>query len=270
MREDGTLVAVVLAGGGPSDRLAREVGAPSKALVPLGNRALGEFVLAALRASAVVDKIVLVGDIHGHFEGLFDVNIPGGHRLVDSLALGLGAALAQPGAGERVLVVTADVPWLTGEVVARFVAAASDLLGPDGLPAQLVYPIVNEADAKAQFPDQSRTYARLVDGRFTGGNLVLMRRGAVPALLALIDRVFSNRKNPLALAGTVGFGTLVRFVLGRAKISGLEDRVSTLLGVSARALPMSDACVAADVDKPAHLPGTTGPDFPAFSLRRDT
>jgi len=269
MRESGALIAIVLAGGGPGDRLAREVGAPSKALVPLGNRPLGEYVLAALRASGVVDRVVLVGDTNGHFAGLYDVNVPAGLRLVDSLALGLGAALAQPDAGDRVLVVTADVPWLTGAAVARFLRAASDLTGPDGRPAQLVYPIVSEADALAAFPDQSRTYARLADGRFTGGNLVLVRRSAVPALLALIDRVFLNRKNPLALARTVGFGTLVRFVLGRARVSGLEQRVSALLGAGARALPTSDACVAADVDKPAHLPGTTLPEFPALALRRD-
>lgn len=255
----GPLVAVVLAGGGPGDRLARAVGAPSKALVPYGARPLGEYVLAALRGSGVVDRTVLVGETHGRFAGLYDVNVPSGARLVDSLALGLGAALAQVPAADDVLLVTADVPWLTPEAVKRFVVAARAMEGADGGRAQLVYPVVERADAEAQFPGQRRTYAGLEDGHFTGGNLVLVTRGVVPALLPLIDRVFSNRKNPLALAGIVGPGTLARFLLGRARVAQLEARVSALLGAAARALPTRDACLAADVDDPRHLADEHGP-----------
>ncbi len=265
----GTIVAVVLAGGGSGDRLARAAGAPSKALVPFGGRPLGEYVLAALRGSGSVGRTVLVGEPQGHFVGLYDASVPPGARLVDSLALGLGAALAQPGAGDDVLVVTADIPWLTPAAVDRFVAAARELVGPDGGPAQLVYPVVEEADASGQFPDQHRTYAGLRDGRFTGGNLVLVRRGVVPTLLPLIDRVFASRKNPFALARLVGIGTLLRFVTGRARIAQLEARVSGMLGAAARALPTSDACVAADVDDPSHLDGGRGAAAPTLALRRD-
>lgn len=269
MQEPGKRVAIVLAGGGSSDRLARTLGVPSKALVPLGGRALGEYVLSALRDSGVVDRIVFVGETHGQFEGLYDVNVPAGNRLVDSLALGLGAALAEPDAADDVLLVTADIPWLTGAAVARFVGAAGELLGADGRKAQVVYPVVSEADATAQFPQHKRTYAKLADGRFTGGNIVMLRHDVVPALLPFIDRLFRGRKNPFALANIVGLGTLVQLLTGRARIARLEARISALLAAPARALPTSDAGVAADVDDPAHLPGTVSPEMPVLALRRD-
>lgn len=262
MRNTNTLVAVVLAGGGHRDRLARAVGVESKAHVPLGGVPLGEYVLAALRAADSVGRTVYVGDPQGSFAGLYDVRVPAGERLVDSLALGAGAALAQAGDPRWLLIVTADVPWLTGAAVERFVAAAKTLTGQDGAPARLVYPIVTEADARAQFPLQDRTYAALADGRFTGGNLVLLSADAVPALLPLMERAYRNRKNPLALARLVGLGTLVKLVLGRASVPQLERRVSRLLGAPARALVSHDACLAADVDRLEQLPGTLTADLP--------
>lgn len=254
-------MAVVLAGGDASDALAADAGVAAKALVPLGDRPLGAFVLQALRGSGVIDDIVYVGPTDVRLARLYDAQLPAGERLVDSLALGLGAALSA-GEHEHVLLVSADIPWITGEMVARFVEGAAASSTPDGR-AALVYPIVTEASATAQFPHQRRTYARLKDGRFTGGNMLLLDRALAPALLPLVDRVFRARKNPFALASIVGLDVLLAFVLGHADVPRLEKRVSQLLGAPARALLSEDAALAADVDSPAHMPGTLAPNLPA-------
>ncbi len=255
-----TVVAVVLAGGDAGDRLATEAGVEAKALLPLGHEPLGAYVLRALRESNVVSHIVYVGPTNSHLAGLYDVQVPGGQRLVDSLGMGLGAALALPGSGP-LLLLGADIPWVTGPMIARFVATAAAAEGPEG-PAQLVYPVVREADAAAQFPDQKRTYASLRGGRFTGGNLVYMHRSLAPRLLPQIDRVFRARKNPFALAGIIGVDVLAALLLGVADIARLERRVGRLLGAPVRALITADAALAADVDKPSQLPGTLTPNLP--------
>jgi molybdopterin-guanine dinucleotide biosynthesis protein A len=241
-------VAVVLAGGGPNDRLARSVGAPSKALVPLAGAPLAAYVLTALRRSGVVARIVLVGPDAPQLRGLHDVAVPAGTRLVDSLALGLGAGLGA--GGERLLVLSADVPWWTAEGVRAFVAEAPE--------ADLVYPVVREEDALLAFPDQRRTYARLRDGRFTAGNAVLMRRECIAALLPWIDRAYAARKRPWQLAGIVGLDLLVQLVAGRASLAGIEARVRELVGIDARVFVSRDAAIAADVDAPEHLVATPG------------
>lgn len=250
------LTAVVLAAAGAGDPLMAQAGVASKALFPLGEKPLVAYLLAALRESRTVAEVVLVGPTTGALEGLFDHVVPGGARLVDSLALGLGAALTT--GSRRLLVCAADVPWVTGAMIDRFVASA-----PAG--AAVVYPVVSEAAATRDFPSQRRTYVRLREGRFTGGNLVLLDAAAVGAVLPLIDRAYNGRKNPLALAAMVGWGTLLALITGTATVAALEARVSRLLGGPAKALITDDAALAADVDDLSHVPGTVSPDLPASS-----
>ncbi|MBW6457106.1 MAG: NTP transferase domain-containing protein [Trueperaceae bacterium] len=272
MEPSTPLVAVVLAGGDRDDRLAATVGAASKALVPLRDVPMGAYVAHALRRSGVVDHIIWVGETDGLIRRLVDVELPGGQRMVDSLSLGLGAALgwaigvgrrqrapgdAGSGPEPRLLVVSADLPWWDAEGVEAFVTHAPAV--------DLVYPVVREADALARFPDQPRTYARLRDGRFTGGNALLLSTKAVTRLLPLVDAAFHARKRPWALAQLVGFRTLLALLTGTARISAIEARVEKLLGMTARAFITSDATIAADVDDPAHLPATLGlPQFPSL------
>lgn len=240
------VTAVVLGGGEPGDRMAAEAGVDAKALVALDGKPMGAYVLEALRACPQVERIVYVGPTNVRLRGLYDVAVPSGRRLVDSMALGLGAALGDGVAG-RLLVLTADIPWVTGPGLSAFLADAPD--------ADLVYPAVTEAASVARFPHQRRTYARLREGRLTGGNAVLLKTEAVPRLLPLMDRAFRARKNPLALAQMFGLDVLASVLLGRARIAELERRLERLSGLRARALVTEDAALAADVDRPSHLPG---------------
>lgn len=239
------VVALVLAGGGPEDRLARAAGVRAKALVPVGGEPLAGFTLRALAGSRRVERVVYVGELPPGLAAGVDAHLPGGARLVDSLALGMGAALATlPGA--PVLLVTADLPWLEAGALDRFVAAA--------VGADLAYPIVEESVARAAFPGQRRTWVRLRQGRFTGGNAMLVSPAIVPNLLVFVDRVYSARKNPLRLSGLLGLSTIAAVVSGRADLSQLEERVAALLGARAvRAVVSPDAGLAADVDRPEQL-----------------
>ncbi len=235
------VAAVVLGGGAAEDALARAAGVATKALVPLGGKPLGAYVLAALRESCLIKHVTYVGACAGLEP--FDVCVPAGRTLAHSLALGLGSALAQRPA--RLLVLSADTPWITPQVLDRFVA--------DAPAADLVYPVIPQAVAEARFPGQKRTYAAVREGRFTGGNMTLLTPAAVGALLTFIDRLYGGRKNPLALAAIFGFDTVVKLMSGRITIPELEARATKLLGVSARAYVSPDASLGADIDKLEHL-----------------
>lgn len=251
MNGSSAVTAVVLAGGSPGDVLAVGGAVPSKALLPIGGRPMAAFVLDAVRRCEVVDHCVFVGPEEPSLRGLYSARVPGGERLADSLALGLGAAFAA--GAEHLLVITADVPWVDGPVLDRFLAAAR---APAYRGAALVYPIVARTTSEAAFPQQSRTYVRLRDGRFTGGNAVYLTRAGALRLLPLVDALYRARKNPVALAGLMGLGTVLGLLTGGATIAGLERRAGLLLGLEARALVSEDAAIAADVDSPAHVPGT--------------
>jgi CTP:molybdopterin cytidylyltransferase MocA len=254
--DTASVVAVVLAGGDRGDRLAASAGVCSKALVPLHGLPMGAYVAHALRHAGGVDRIVWVGACDPTIASLVDVVVPSGRRMVDSFAMGMGAALAVPAdaPAARVLVVSADIPWWTAEGVRRFLAEAPD--------ADVVYPVVAETDALRQFPEQRRTYAKLREGRFTGGNAVLLSTAAVIRLLPLIDAAFAARKRPWALARLIGFQTLLSLLLGRASIAAIERRVAAMVGVSVSAHRSRDASIAADIDDPSHLTGT--PTLPSL------
>lgn len=250
---EATVTAVVLGGGEPSDSMAREAGVEAKALVPVGGKPMGAYVLEALRGCPEVGAIVYVGPVNVRLEGLYDVAVPAGLRLADSLALGVGAALGNA-PSKRLIILTADIPWVTASGLSAYLRAAPV--------AELVYPTVTEAAATEQFPHQRRTYVRMREGRLTGGNAVLLAADAVPRLLPFLDRAFRARKNPLALATLFGIDVLLAVMLGRASIDQVERRLKRLSGIDARALVTDDAALAADVDRATHLPGVLGEGQP--------
>lgn len=260
---DARLPVIVLAGGDASDALARTVGAPAKALVPLKGRPLGAYVLDALRAARHVGDVHWVGALDAAMRRRVDRVVPGGPRLVDSLALGVGAACGDD-PDERVLLVSADLPWLTGAAVDRFVEAA-------GRTHDLVYPVVARDVYERAFPDLPRTWVRLAGTDVTGGNLVVARAQALRTLLPWIDLATRDRKSPLRLAARLGPATLWALLTGRASLPKLEARVSRLVGLSLHALPSDDPVLACDVDRPDQLPATlslSSPSSGAGEVRR--
>jgi molybdopterin-guanine dinucleotide biosynthesis protein A len=244
--------AVVLGGGKSNDPVALAAGVEVKALVLLEGRTMAWHVLRALRESGKVDHIVYVGPVVPDFESLIDTHVPGHDGMLENLEAGLKAleVLRADGAGhasaghalaDRALVVTADVPLLTA-------IAVRDLFARDPGSA-LVYPVVTERACESQFPGGRRTYARVREGKFTGGNLFLVEPGLVSKFMPKLRQVIANRKNPLVLAGIIGPGILIKFLLGRVRIVELEARVSQILGVQAKALISEHAEIGFDVDK---------------------
>ncbi|GAA3998144.1 nucleotidyltransferase family protein [Deinococcus rubellus] len=243
--------AVVLGGGDPGDDFAAAHGVAVKPLIEVAGRPMGEWVLRALRDSGRVARVAYVGPLTPEMAGLVDVRVTDRGTLIANLEAGV-AALREPGRGEsgsaaprRVLVVTADIPMLSGEQVRDVLESAPDV--------GLVYPIVEKAVCEASYPGVKRTYARLKDGTFTGGNLFLLDPALIGKFLPRLRAVLDARKQPLKLAGIVGPAFIVKMLLGQLKIAELEARISRILGVEARALITPHAAVGTDIDKPGDL-----------------
>jgi GTP:adenosylcobinamide-phosphate guanylyltransferase len=235
-----TISAVVLGGGNASDPVARSAGVPVKSLIKIGGQPMAAHVLTALRAGGV-GKIVYVGPTVPALEPLIDLQIPAQGKMLGNLQAGLAPLLLEP----RVLIATADIPLLTPKAV-------QDILARD-MGVGLVYPVVPKHAAEAQFPGGKRTYARLREGTFTGGNLFLLEPRLVEEFLPRLEYILDNRKNVLRLAGMFGLGALVKLLLGQLTISELEQTVSRILGVPAKALISEYAEIGFDVDKPEDL-----------------
>jgi len=248
---DLRIPAVVLAGGQASAEFQQKAGVAKRCLVKHGGRTLLEIVADALRQTPAVDRVIVVGDVPAPP----DVQVlPEGDGFVANLFLGLQACAAAPLA----LVSTSDMPFLTPEVVRGFIEGAV------GLEADMVYPIVPVELCAQAYPGMRRTSLRLREGRFTGGNMILLRPDVFLRRRRHIEAAYAYRKQPLRLAMMLGpavaLGVALSIVLpvGLLELATLERAASRLLHAQARALILEAPALAADVDKPADLSALKG------------
>lgn len=236
--------AVVLGSGDAGDPLAAAHGVSVKPLISLGGQPMAAYVLQALQGSGVVAQVAYVGPTTPMLDRWIDQRVTDRGSLLGNLEAGL-AALPTP-QETKIVVVTADIPLLSAQEVRDILAAAPADAG-------VVYPIVRREDCEAAYPGIKRTYARLSDGTFTGGNLFIVDSKVVTQFLPRLREVLAARKSPLKLASIVGLSTAVRLVLGHLSIAELEQKVSQILQVKARALISPYPAVGTDIDKESDL-----------------
>ncbi|MDX2003699.1 MAG: NTP transferase domain-containing protein [Meiothermus sp.] len=229
--------AIILAGGKADEPLALKYGVANKTLVPYKGRPLVEYTLEALSAAGL--EVILVGP-RADLRPAPARFVAAAGGMIDNLEAGIRAAQ-----GRKVLVSTGDMPFLGVEAV-RWVLHNAPQAG-------FVYTVVAQDTIERRFPKMRRTYARIREGSFTGGNIVVVDKNLFFTALPLLKRAVALRKQPLALAQMIGLGTLLSVILGRATIPGLEAKVSQLLGVPARALVTPFAEVGVDLDKEGDL-----------------
>lgn len=239
---------VVLAGGKNSAEMAAATGVENRALTPLGARTMLDYVTSALHRAASVGEVSVVGAVPA---GPGYHVVRGGETLLDNLMAGVGAA-AEGGKGDRILVSTSDIPFLTPQAVDDFVGHAVQS-GADlccsYVPADLCY---------ARFPDMKRTAVNLREGPLTLGNLMLVNPEFLMANQGTISRAYAARKSPVKVARMLGAGLLVRLLLAQfvapslLTVGALEQAVSRLLGGGARAAGIRSEYpeIGTDVDKP--------------------
>jgi CTP:molybdopterin cytidylyltransferase MocA len=170
------------------------------------------------------------------------VAVEAGGRMVDNLQRGLAAT-----SSESVIVCTCDIPLVTAVTFESFVQLAT------ARHLELAYPIVRRVTSEAAFPGGQRTYARLSDGEFTGGNAIIVPRRIVGQVVELIDVAYNARKNPMALAKILGPAFVMKFLSKRLSIAEVELKAGRVLNCRAGAVEMTDAAIAFDVDKPGDL-----------------
>lgn len=243
-----TIAALILAGGEIKPEMAEvSGGVTNRALIDLNGRTMLDYVYAAVRdglaQAGETGRILIAGQVPTPPGA---VAVKGGETLVDTLLSGVEALAPTE---TRLLVVTADVPFLTPESVSDFVRRASELN------ADFVFPIVEAQACRARFPEMKRTTLKLAEGEFTGGNITLLSPSFLRLNETLLRQAWSRRKSVTGLAALLGVGLIARLIASRAvpsllTISHAEAGVTRALGgAKARALQTPYAEIGSDVDK---------------------
>jgi GTP:adenosylcobinamide-phosphate guanylyltransferase len=241
-----TVNAVVIAGGSEKPELLAAGGASSRPLIMIGGSSMIDRTLGALRAAGSIERLAAIAP--EPVGAAVDRRLCDEFRASDpSPAQNLLLGAEAVGEARPILLSTGDLPLLTAEAVDDFVARGLET------GADVVYPIVSEADSERRFPGAPRTYARLREGTFTGGNIVLTRGDFVRTHLDLIDRLFDLRKSKLRLAHLLGWSFLLKLALGRLTLADLEARGGAIIGGRVAALVSQYPEIGFDVDKVVDL-----------------
>ncbi len=242
--------AVILAGGKAGDSFAVSAGVAYKALAPVAGRPMVAYVADALERAGRVGERIVVGppEVAAALPGVR--HVPDAGSFLGNISAGMAAV---PGAAAA-LIITCDIPFVTPEILDSFVEKAL-AAGVD-----LAYPIVRLALCEERFPGMHRTSLNVREGRITGGNAVVMRREFLTNNARLIEDVYAARKQPLRLAGMMGWGFVLRVLLspklpGVLPLGILEARIGRMIGGVVAAIELADPEIGADIDKPEDLAG---------------
>lgn len=159
-----------------------------------------------------------------------------------------GAGLRALGMDAPVLITTADHALLTSRLAGEFMAAAR-VSGAD-----LAVGLVRFAGVQAAFPGVRRTVLRFQDDAFCTCNLFAVLTPAGSRVIDSWVRVEQQRKHPARLvAGILGAGAVLRYLLGMLTLEEALSRASQRLGTRIAPVILNDPEASVDVDTPDDL-----------------
>lgn len=238
--------AIVLAGAANAGKLQDVSDVDYEALITVAGRPMVHYVLDALKGAPSIERVILVApraalDRLGALGGVETVE--GGASMVENLRRGIERMRSR----EFALVVTSDIPMLHPEAVEDFLRRCRERS------ADIYYSIVAKESNEAKFPGVARTYVRLKDGVFTGGNLALVKPEVVHACEPMIAQAVAMRKNPLKLSRLLGVKFIVKLLFNQLTLAEIEERVYKILGFRGVGVVSPYPEVGIDVDKPQDL-----------------
>ncbi len=236
--------AVVMAGRANEGRLREVSDAPYEGLIDIAGRPMLDWVLRALRDCRRIGRIVVAGPeeaLRGKIEsdGISFVE-PGG-SMIENILRGMKELPED----QLMLAVSSDLPLLTGPVLDDFLDQCAER------PADLYYPIIEKGVIEPKYPGVKRTYARLREGTFTGGNVLLVRPKLLREKYPRAEAFVEARKSPLKMAKVLGLGFVVRLLLNMLSLKELETVICRNFELSGAAIACRQAEIGIDVDKPS-------------------
>lgn len=237
------LKALILAGGEASKKWSA---VENKALFRLKDKMMVEYVIEALRETSCIDKIFVVGpekQLKEHLAGKVDGIIDSTGGIMENLKNGI----VQLGNCGNLLVCSSDIPFITAEAVNDFVEKSRE----SG--ADVCYPVVERRTNELKFPKAERTYLKLKEGTFTGGNVFYVNPEVLDKCFPIANKMVEHRKSPLKMLRLLGMDFILELALGGLTIKRIEDKVLKLVGVKAKAIISQYAELGNDVDKPSDV-----------------
>jgi GTP:adenosylcobinamide-phosphate guanylyltransferase len=230
------VIAAITAGGRVEGRLAEAIGTDVKALAPLAGGKLVDRAIEAAR-EAGARRIAVIGgaQIREHCAGRVDEVIAELADGRENIRLAIEA-----GRDEPLLLMTSDLPFISGEATRDFIARAA---GSD-----LALPLANERAYTKAYPGAPDHITQIGSERVANGSIVYFAPGIAPRVLDVSQSLFDARKSLVRMAMLLGPVLLLRFIARRLEIAHVERRANDILGVRAVAVRDASPTLCYDID----------------------
>lgn len=233
-----------------------------KALITLNGKTLLELIIEAMQESGVITYIYVIGIPKNKInlpeqipnDKISFLEIPG-EKVPERLDIVSRHMMEEaktnpdifPGGTFHGLFVGGDIPFIKPIMIRDFVEAI-------GEPEYDLYPsMVSKIVMEKKFPKSSRTYGKLVEGRYCLGDITLLDQSLIEDRLPQVRILRKNRKKFVTTIFKFAPMTAVRFVLRRLSIKNLEDGAGKVFRVKCKFIDVPHAELAMDIDKPAQL-----------------
>jgi len=227
--------AIVTAGGIPlpEEPLYPATKGESKALVDVAGKPMIQWILDALSEAKTVDNVVIVGLTEKSglacSKKMYFVSNQG--KMVANLQAGARKVKEINPDAEHVLMVSSDIPGVTGEMVDWVVNTdmQTDL--------DVYYHILKREVMEKRYPGCKRTWTRLKDMEVCGGD---MNIGRLNLLMSeetdMWEKITDARKSPLKQAALVGFDTAFQLLTGQLTLEKAESNIMARLNITGKAI----------------------------------
>ena len=240
---------LITAGGTPEPNhplYAYTQGQP-KALLDIAGRPMIEYVIAALQDAKSVDEIVVIGlgeNIGKQLKTKRSIHhLPNQESLLKNTVVGINWIKKIDPNCEKLLLCTSDIPLLTGDIVDSFVNLCTGDFG-------MYYALIPQATMEAAFPSSKRTYTKLQDIIFTGGDLCLSTPELVSSNLELWELLIAKRKSPIKIARQFGWKTVLKLLTRQLTVADCNAIATRVLRIPCKGVECPFPELGMDGDKP--------------------
>jgi GTP:adenosylcobinamide-phosphate guanylyltransferase len=241
---------IVLAGDrGEDDPLAGVLGVPRKALLKIHDKPMLGYVLEAIRGSKKAKDIYVVANSVYEIEAGMNLTLFGDMKFLEgksSPALSLKAILEKNDLFP-VVILTADCPLLTSEIIDEFIEKAEQN-NPE-----IAIGFATKKNIETLYPRGRRTYLFFKNEGYSGCNLFTFKSSKALKSIKFWAKFEKSRKKEFKLLMAFGLWNLTLMFLKRLDIFEAFERVSLKLGIEVKPVIISDANAAIDVDRSKHI-----------------
>jgi GTP:adenosylcobinamide-phosphate guanylyltransferase len=245
------LDAIVTAGGipQPGEPLFERCNGNPKALMDFAGKPMIQWVLDALDQASTVERVLIMGlpEDSGVSGSKVVCFMPNYEDMVENIKEGVRELMRINPDARHALLVSSDIPAITGEIVDWVVNAA---LQTDD---EAYYNVITQEVMEKRFPASKRSYVHLRGMDVCGGDMNVIATRLVTGNDEIWKKLVDSRKNALKQAALLGVDTLFLLLFRLINLDDGIAKVSKRLNIKGRAIVCPFAEVGMDVDKPHQL-----------------